>query len=26
VRPIRAAITGVEIADTRDGSSEPLFA
>ena len=26
IRPVRAAIEGVEIADTRDGSSEPLFA
>ncbi|MCE3552808.1 2'-5' RNA ligase family protein [Pseudonocardia sp. RS11V-5] len=26
VRPVRASIEGVEIADTRDGSSEPLFA
>jgi hypothetical protein len=26
VRPIRAAIEGVEIADTRDGSAEPLLA
>jgi hypothetical protein len=26
IRPVRAAIEGVEIADTRDGTSEPLFA
>lgn len=26
IRPVRAAIEGVEIADTRDGTAEPLFA